>query len=185
MEYYYSRMESLWCGYWNHLICRKWKCEVDYPFKSTVIKLDIIISDALCGILDLEFKTIHLLQIIFKFWFVYGQYIIDAPVREIEHKRCSFPVESKDCINSALYECRKMSARWGAQFCTHWLLEDFSGKNQNHENIVNLTPKHFDDVIFRVLICRISTDFWVSNIPRYFCFYLLRVLLYEICYFVP
>ena len=43
--------------------------------------------------------------------------------------------------------------------CTHWLLEDFSGKNQNHENIVNLTPKHFDDVIFRVLICRISTDF--------------------------
>ena len=35
MEYYYSGTESLWCGNWNHLACRRWKCEVDHPSQVT------------------------------------------------------------------------------------------------------------------------------------------------------
>ena len=33
---YYSGTESLWCGNWNHLVCRKWNCEVNHPSQSTV-----------------------------------------------------------------------------------------------------------------------------------------------------
>ena len=39
MEYYYSGTESLWCGNWNHLVCRRWRCEVDHPSQSTVVNL--------------------------------------------------------------------------------------------------------------------------------------------------
>ena len=39
MEYYYSGTESLWCGNWNHLVCRRSKCEVDHPSQSTVVNL--------------------------------------------------------------------------------------------------------------------------------------------------
>ena len=50
-----------------------------------------------------------------------------------------FPVESKDCMKSASYEYRKMSARRGAQLVpigmpTH-LLENLSP--EDHENIVD------------------------------------------------
>ena len=40
MEYYYSGRESLWCGNWNHLVCRKRKFEVDHPSQSTVVNPD-------------------------------------------------------------------------------------------------------------------------------------------------
>ena len=36
MEYYYLGTESLWCVNWNHLVCRKWKCEVDHPSQPTL-----------------------------------------------------------------------------------------------------------------------------------------------------
>ena len=39
MEYYYSGTESLWCGNWNHLVCRRSKCAVDHPSQSTVVNL--------------------------------------------------------------------------------------------------------------------------------------------------
>ena len=39
MEYYYSGTESWWCGNWNHLACRRWKCEVDHPSQSTEVNL--------------------------------------------------------------------------------------------------------------------------------------------------
>ena len=49
-----------------------------------------------------------------------------------------FPVESKDCINSASYEYRNMSARRGAQFVHIGMptiyLKTFSLKD--HENVV-------------------------------------------------
>ena len=37
MEYYYSGTESLWFGNWNHLVCRRSKCEDDHPSQSTVV----------------------------------------------------------------------------------------------------------------------------------------------------
>ena len=47
------------------------------------------------------------------------------------------PVESKNCMNSASYEYRNMSARRGAQF--HWnanyLLENLYP--EDHENVVD------------------------------------------------
>ena len=39
MEYYYLGTESLWCGNWNHLACRRWQCEVDHPSQSTEVNL--------------------------------------------------------------------------------------------------------------------------------------------------
>ena len=39
MEYYYSGTESLWCVNWNHLVCRRWKCEVDHHSQLTVVNL--------------------------------------------------------------------------------------------------------------------------------------------------
>ena len=49
------------------------------------------------------------------------------------------PAESKDCMNSASYEYRNMSARRGAQFVPHgnadYLLENLS--REDHENVVN------------------------------------------------
>ena len=41
MEYFYSGTESLWYGNWNHLVCRRWKCEVDHPSQSTEVNLGI------------------------------------------------------------------------------------------------------------------------------------------------
>ena len=46
---------------WTHLVCNKWKYEVDHPFKSTV---------CLCGVLDLRISRIHLTQRLFEFWVV-------------------------------------------------------------------------------------------------------------------
>ena len=39
LEYYCLGTESLWCGNWNHLACRRWKCEVDHPSQSTEVNL--------------------------------------------------------------------------------------------------------------------------------------------------
>ena len=51
------------------------------------------------------------------------------------------PAESKDCMNSATYEFRYMSARRGAQFVNcapgnaYYLFENLS--SEDHENVVN------------------------------------------------
>ena len=49
------------------------------------------------------------------------------------------PTESKDCMNSASYEYRNMSARRGAQMVPNgnadYLLENLS--REDHENVVN------------------------------------------------
>ena len=44
-----------------------------------------------------------MVKIVFEFWVVYGQYIIDVPIREIDPSCCFFPVEIKNCMNSASY----------------------------------------------------------------------------------
>ena len=75
-------------------VCRKWKCEVDYSSRSTGQITCIYISEALCGVFDLKFNRIHLSQIIFEVWVVYGQLIIDLPVSEIEQRYC-FPLRAK------------------------------------------------------------------------------------------
>ena len=70
MEYYFSGTKS---------------CDVEIEVMSFVVngivKLTIPPIDSF---LDFKFSRIHLAQIIFEFWVVYGQYIIDVPVSEIE-----------------------------------------------------------------------------------------------------
>ena len=39
MEYYYLGTENWWWVNWNHLVCRRSKCEVDHPSQSTVVNL--------------------------------------------------------------------------------------------------------------------------------------------------
>ena len=39
MKYYFSGTKNLWYENWNHLVCRRNKCEVDQPSKSTKINL--------------------------------------------------------------------------------------------------------------------------------------------------
>ena len=71
--------------------------------------------------------------------------------------KCFFPVESKDCMKSASYEYRKMSARSGAQFVPIGMptvcWKTFPAKTT--KNIVNKKLKHLGDVVFRVLVFRI------------------------------
>ena len=54
MEYYYTGTESLWCGNWNHLVCRRWKWEVDHPSQSTVVNLGK--KQKLCSLWCLEMR---------------------------------------------------------------------------------------------------------------------------------
>ena len=77
-----------------------------------------------------QFIRMRLAQIIFEFCVLYGQYIIDVPVNEIE-PRCyivtiSFPLRA-DGMNSATCE-QDVGEKRGA-ICIHWnadcLLEDF------------------------------------------------------------
>ena len=110
MEYHYSGTKSLWCGNWNHLVCRKWKCEVDHPSQSTVVNLSKKRKWCSLYIVSLiSTSGLDNFQIMGCLWTI--------------HHRCTckwdwsfFPVERKDCMNSASYEYRKMSARRRAQF---------------------------------------------------------------------
>ena len=44
-----------------------------------------------CRVFDLKSNRIHLAQVIFKLWVVYGQNIIDVPICEIEPRCQLFP----------------------------------------------------------------------------------------------
>ena len=49
------------------------------------------------------------------------------------------PAESKDCMNSASYEYRNMSARWGAQFVQNYVHENIIWL---HKSKIQLLPLH-------------------------------------------
>ena len=117
MECCCSGTESLWYGSWNRHVCRKGKCAADRPFRSTGVNPS---RKQRCCSLSC-------------FWSQVQRNTSDADKSQnlgywltIRH-RCImmwswtemltfFPVESKDCMKSASYEYRKMSARRGAQF---------------------------------------------------------------------
>ena len=65
---------------------------------------------------NFKFNKIHLTQIIFEFLVVYGQYIIDVPVREIEARclLCLYRWEQRRWIPLCMNK-EKMLARRGAQ----------------------------------------------------------------------
>ena len=120
MEYCYSGTESLWYGSWNHHVCRKGKCAADRHSRSMGVNPSrkqrccspsCLWSQAQRDTFDPDNSQLKLLVID---W----QYVIDVSVCVVE-LRCYFfffPVESKNCMTSALYEYRNMLARRGAQF---------------------------------------------------------------------
>ena len=87
MVYCYSRTESFGCGNWNHLVCRKWKCEVDNPSQSTVVNLGKKQKwcSLWCPWSRAQQDTSDPDN--FRISVVLGKYIIGVPVSEIE-PRC-------------------------------------------------------------------------------------------------
>ena len=118
MEYCYSGTESLWYGSWNRHVCRKGKCAADRHSRSTGVNpsrkqrccspswlwsqaqrdtCDPDNSQSLGYWLTIRHRCICMWSWTDMLFFF-------------------FPVESKDCMNSASYEYRNVSARRGAQF---------------------------------------------------------------------
>ena len=116
MEYCYSGTESLWYGSWHRHVCCKWKCAADRHSRSTGVnpsrKQRYCSQSCLWSQAQRDtfypddsqslgyWLTIRLRCICMWNW----------------TEMLFFPVESKDCMNSASYEYRNVSARRGAQF---------------------------------------------------------------------
>ena len=114
MEYCYSGTESLWYGNWNRHV----KCAADRHSRSTGVNPSM--KQRCCSESCLwsqaqrdtfgpdKFSKSWLLIDNTSSMYLYVKLNWDA--------NFFFPVESKDCMNSASYEYRNMSARRGAQF---------------------------------------------------------------------
>ena len=154
MEYYYSGTESLWCGNWNHLVCRRWKCEVDHPSQSTVVNLGK--KQKLCSL-----------------WCLWSQVQQDTSCPDnfrilgclwtIHHRctckrdaKCFFPVESKDCMKSASYEYRKMSANGNHRYKCLVLGHEEAYFVKEHLDSIS---KYIEDDIIKMTSSRCS-NFW-------------------------
>ena len=119
MEYYYSGTESLWCGNWNHLVCRRCKCKVDHPSQSTEVYLGK--KQKWCFLwcpwsqVKQDTSGQDNFRILGCLWTILNR---DA--------NCFVPVESKD------WNPLCMNTERGGRIRTHrnvdCLLEDFSGK---------------------------------------------------------
>ena len=144
-----------------YLYVENWYCH--YAF--TIVKNKNVYMRVL-----IQKKRIHLAQIIFEFWVVYGQYIIDVPVRLNRDTKCFFPVESKDCMKSTSYEYRQMSARSGAQFVPIGMPED--------------CWKTFPAKTTKILSARNSSILMMSS-SEYILVFRIRVSLHQICIFMP
>ena len=106
MEYCYSGIGNVWYESWNRHVCRKGKCAADRPFRSTGVtqsrKQRFCSPSCLLTQIILKRLTIRHWCICIWNW--------------TEMLSFFFPVESKDCMNSASFEYRNMSTRRGAQF---------------------------------------------------------------------
>ena len=116
MENYYSGTKSLWYGSWNRHVCRIGKCSADRYSRSTGVNPSrkqrccspsCLWSQAQrdTSYPDNFQKLGYWLTIRHRCMWSWTEMLIFL-----------FQVESKDCINSASYEYRNMSARRGAQF---------------------------------------------------------------------
>ena len=117
MEYCYSGTESLWYGSWNRHVCRKGKCAADRHSRSTGVNPSrkqrccspsCLWSKAERDTSDPDNFQSGLLIDNTSSMYLYVKLNWDA--------NFFFPCESKDCMNSASYEYRNMSARSRAQF---------------------------------------------------------------------
>ena len=118
MEYCFSGTESLWYGSWNRHVCRKRKCAADRHSRSTgwnpsmkqrCCSPSCLWSQAQRDTYD-PFNSQSL-----GYWLTIRHRCI-CMWSWTEILIFFFPVESKDCMNSASYDYSNMSTRKGAQF---------------------------------------------------------------------
>ena len=112
MEYFYSWKERLLYGNWNRHVCHKGKYAADRPSRST--RVDLRRKQRCCSQPYLKLSGIHLTKIILKTWLLINMSSIYRYAKLNWDANCFSLAESKDCMNSASYECRNMSARRGA-----------------------------------------------------------------------
>ena len=140
MEYYYSGTESLWCWNWNHLACRRWKCEVDHPCQSTEVNLGK--KQKWCSLwcpwsqVQQDISGPDNFRILDCLWTIHHRCTCKWDWTEI--LTVSFPLRAKTYEIRFVWIQKDVGEKRGT-IRTHWkadcLLEDFSGKN--HGNIVN------------------------------------------------
>ena len=145
MEYCYSGTESLWYGSWNRHVCRKGKFAAARRSRSTGVNpsrkqrccsLSCLWSQAQRDTFDPDNSQS------LGYWLtIRHQCICIWSLTEM--LIFFFPVESKDCMNSASYEFRNISARRGAQFVPIGMpticLKTFSLKTTKMlSNVVNI-----------------------------------------------
>ena len=118
VEYCYSGTESLWYGSWNRHVCRKGKCAADRHSRSTGVnpsrKQRCCSPSCLWSQAQRDTSDQDNSQNLGYWLTIRHRYICIAKLNW--DANFFFPVESKDCMNSASYEYRNMSARRGAQF---------------------------------------------------------------------
>ena len=116
MEYCYSGTESLWYWSCNRHVCCKGKCAADRHSRSTGVNPEVGSRGvALRRVFNLKLSRIHMTKIIIKIWVIEWEYVTIYMYELNWDANFFFPVESKDCMNSASYEYRNMSARRGAR----------------------------------------------------------------------
>ena len=136
MEYYYSGTESLWCGNWNHLVCRRSKCEVDHPSKSTVVNLGK--KQTWCSLwcpwsqVQQDTSGPDNFRILGCLWTIHHRCTCKWDWSEMLN--VSFPLRVKTVWNPLRMNTERCRREAGT-IRTHWnadcLLEDFSGKSNN------------------------------------------------------
>ena len=118
MEYCYSGTESLWYGSWNRHVCQKGKYAADRHSRSTGVnqskKQRCCSPSCLWSQAQRDTFDPDISQSLGYWLTIRHRYICMWSWTEM--LIFFFPVESKDCMNSASYEYRNMSARRGAQF---------------------------------------------------------------------
>ena len=116
MESYYLGTENWWCENWNHRVCRRSRCEVDHPSQWTVVNLGR--KQKWCSLwcpwsqVQQDTSGPDNFRILGCLWTIHHRCTCKWDWTEM----LNVSIESKDCMKSASYEYRKMSARSGAQF---------------------------------------------------------------------
>ena len=164
MEYWYSRTESLWYGSWNRHVYRKGKFAADRHSRSTWVNAS---REQRSLISSSDWPR----------YFSKSGLLIDSTSSMYLYVKLNwdfifFSVESNDCINSASYEYRNMSATKGPPFCTPWNA-DYICWLICVRNFVNRIDRglveHFDEPTMNMCSWGFLCIFWILKIRRVKC----------------
>ena len=141
MDYCFSGTESLWYGSWNRHVCRKGKCASDRPSWSTGVKPSrkrrCCYPSCLRSQAQRDTSDPDIYQNL-GYWLTIRHRCI-CMWSWTEMLIFFFPFESKDCMNSASYEYRNMSARRVIKMQFNvalWFIHWMSNQTHRQKNIV-------------------------------------------------